>query len=145
MGLQVEQVSPGKKHAYLGFPCVCFRNINIHGHILDRHVFCLERLVQLEEGIKLCVMAASHYCRLIALLKVDSLIVLEMNTKLLDRWVLFGNAVPIKPGSCFTGSNTPHVLVVLYLVPWCSVLNLNADHGSVGALCCVLVNVLCPQ
>merc|ERR1712055_347308 len=52
---------------------------------------------------------------------------------------------PIKPGSCFTGSHTPHVLVVLYLVPWCSVLNLNADHGSVGALCCVLVNVLCPQ
>ena len=36
-------------------------------------------------------------------------------------------------------------LVVLYLVPRCSVLNLSAYHGSVRALGCVLVDVLGPK
>ena len=129
----------------MGLPCVGFRNFNIHGHVIDRHVFLVERLVQLEEGIQLFLTAASQYCCLIALLEVDSLSVLEMNTQFLDRWVLFGNAEPVKPGSCFTGSNTPHVLVVIYLIPRRSALNLSGYHGSVRALGCVLVDVLGPQ
>ena len=115
------------------------------GMLLIAHVFLLERLVQLKEGIQLCVTAASQYCCLIALLEVDSLSILEMNTQFLDRWVLFGNSEPVKLSSCFTGSNTPHVLVVLYLFPQSSVHNISAYHGSVGALGCVLVDVLGPQ